>query len=64
MSVSGTPQPRSADDEQLAALGYQGEFERGMGMWSNMALGNTTPQDTIAEAERRVNELLANPPTN
>jgi amino acid transporter len=31
----------SADDEQLAALGYTGEFERGMGLWSNMALGFT-----------------------
>jgi multiple sugar transport system substrate-binding protein len=32
--------------------------------WSNMALGNATPQDTIAEAERQVNELLANPPAD
>src|SRR5687768_15871811 len=30
-----------SDDEQLAALGYTGEFERGMGLWSNMALGFT-----------------------
>jgi amino acid transporter len=38
------PEPhltRSADDEQLAALGYTGEFERGMGLWANMALGFT-----------------------
>jgi multiple sugar transport system substrate-binding protein len=32
--------------------------------WSAMALGNATPQDALAEAERRVNELLANPPTD
>ena len=32
---------RTADDAQLAALGYTGEFERGMGLWSNMALGFT-----------------------
>ena len=29
-----------------------------------MALGNASPQDTLTEAERRVNELLANPPTD
>ena len=32
--------------------------------WSSMALGNATPQDALTEAERRVNELLANPPTD
>ena len=32
--------------------------------WSAMALGNATPQDALAEAEQRVNELLANPPTD
>jgi ABC-type glycerol-3-phosphate transport system substrate-binding protein len=32
--------------------------------WSAMALGNTTPQDALAEAEQRVNELLANPPAD
>jgi multiple sugar transport system substrate-binding protein len=30
--------------------------------WSTMALGDATPQDAVSEAERRVNELLANPP--
>jgi amino acid transporter len=29
------------DDAQLAALGYSGQFERSMGLWSNMALGFT-----------------------
>ncbi|MCD6056827.1 MAG: hypothetical protein K0Q89_357 [Thermomicrobiales bacterium] len=32
--------------------------------WSTMALGTATPQDALAEAERRVNELLANPPAD
>ena len=32
---------RTADDAQLAALGYAGEFERSMGLWANMALGFT-----------------------
>jgi len=41
VTVSDAQHPRSADDEQLAALGYTGEFERGMGLWSNMALGFT-----------------------
>jgi len=41
VTVPDVPQSRSADDEQLAALGYTGEFERGMGLWSNMALGFT-----------------------
>lgn len=41
MTVPDAPRPRTADDEQLAALGYTGEFERGMGLWSNMALGFT-----------------------
>ena len=41
MTVPDAQPARSADDEQLAALGYTGEFERGMGLWSNMALGFT-----------------------
>ena len=32
--------------------------------WAQMALGNTAPQDALADAERRVNELLANPPAD
>ena len=38
------PGPHAAptdDDAQLAALGYSGELERSMGLWSNMALGFT-----------------------
>ncbi|MGK5171547.1 APC family permease [Geodermatophilus sp. CPCC 205761] len=35
------PRASSADEEQLAALGYSGEFERSMGLWANMALGFT-----------------------
>jgi amino acid transporter len=31
----------TADDAQLAALGYTGEFHRSMGLWANMALGFT-----------------------
>jgi amino acid transporter len=31
----------TADDAQLAALGYTGEFHRSMGLWGNMALGFT-----------------------
>jgi amino acid transporter len=31
----------TADDAQLAALGYAGEFDRSMGLWANMALGFT-----------------------
>ena len=41
MTRSDAPHSSSADDQQLAALGYTGEFERGMGLWSNMALGFT-----------------------
>jgi amino acid transporter len=41
LTLPDAQHPRSADDEQLAALGYTGEFERGMGLWSNMALGFT-----------------------
>lgn len=41
MTPPDATRARSADDEQLAALGYTGEFERGMGLWSNMALGFT-----------------------
>ena len=32
--------------------------------WAAMALGTTTPDEALAEAERRVNELLANPPAD
>ena len=32
--------------------------------WAKMALGNAAPQDALTEAERRVNELLANPPAD
>ena len=32
--------------------------------WAEMALGNITPQDALTEAERRVNDLLANPPAD
>jgi hypothetical protein len=32
--------------------------------WVKMALGEATPQETLAEAEQRVNELLANPPAD
>jgi multiple sugar transport system substrate-binding protein len=32
--------------------------------WANMALGNIGPQEAVDEAERRVNELLANPPAD
>lgn len=32
--------------------------------WAQMALGNTAPQDALAQAEQRVNELLANPPAD
>ena len=41
MTSSDAHHRRTADDEQLAALGYTGEFERGMGLWSTMALGFT-----------------------
>ena len=41
MTVPEPHPTRTADDEQLAALGYTGEFERGMGLWSNLALGFT-----------------------
>jgi hypothetical protein len=32
--------------------------------WAKMALGDATPEEALSEAERRVNELLANPPTD
>ena len=41
MTHPAPPGGQTADDAQLAALGYTGEFERGMGLWSNMALGFT-----------------------
>ena len=40
MDPSGVPASTS-DDAQLAALGYQSEFKRSMGLWANMALGFT-----------------------
>src|SRR4051812_3271058 len=40
MDPSGAPVSAS-DDAQLAALGYQSEFKRSMGLWANMALGFT-----------------------
>src|SRR3954470_24724972 len=40
MDPSGAPES-AADDAQLAALGYQSEFKRSMGLWANMALGFT-----------------------
>ena len=41
MTTAGPHAGRTADEEQLAALGYSGEFHRGMGLWANMALGFT-----------------------
>jgi len=38
---SGAHHASTEDDAQLAALGYRGEFDRGMGLWANMALGFT-----------------------
>jgi amino acid transporter len=38
ISPQGSP---PADDAQLAALGYGGDFHRSMSMWSNLALGFT-----------------------
>jgi amino acid transporter len=32
---------QTADEAQLAALGYSGELDRSMGLWANMALGFT-----------------------
>src|SRR3954467_9195417 len=40
MDPSGAP-TSAHDDAQLAALGYQSEFKRSMGLWANMALGFT-----------------------
>jgi amino acid transporter len=37
----GAPAGQTADDAQLAALGYSSEFHRSMGLWANMALGFT-----------------------
>jgi amino acid transporter len=37
----GAPAGQTADDAQLAALGYSREFHRSMGLWANMALGFT-----------------------
>ncbi len=41
MTPPGVPAGQTADDAQLAALGYSGEFHRSMSLWSNMALGFT-----------------------
>src|SRR3712207_6662886 len=38
---SGAHHASTEDDAQLAALGYRGEFDRGMGLWANTALGFT-----------------------
>src|SRR5690348_8749196 len=32
---------RNGDDEQLAVLGYSGEFKRSMGLFANLSLGFT-----------------------
>src|SRR4051794_21500761 len=40
MDPTGSP-TGVQDDAQLAALGYQSEFKRSMGLWANMALGFT-----------------------
>ncbi len=41
MTTAGPHAGQTDDDAQLAALGYTGEFHRGMGLWGNMALGFT-----------------------
>jgi len=41
VTTAGPPAGQTADDAQLAALGYSGEFHRSMGLWANMALGFT-----------------------
>ncbi|RZU32124.1 APC family permease [Blastococcus saxobsidens] len=41
MTRSGAHPEPTADDAQLAALGYTGEFDRSMSLWANMALGFT-----------------------
>ena len=41
MTPPGAHGGGTADDAQLAALGYTGQFERSMGLWANMALGFT-----------------------
>ncbi len=41
MTPPGAHAGTTDDDAQLAALGYSGELERSMGLWSNMALGFT-----------------------
>ncbi|SAL68299.1 amino acid permease [Caballeronia udeis] len=38
----------SADDAQLAALGYKSTFERSMGLWQNFALGFTFLSPVVA----------------
>ncbi len=41
MTPPDVPAGAPADEEQLAALGYSGEFHRSMGLWANTALGFT-----------------------
>ena len=41
MTPPGPHAAGTADDAQLAALGYTGQFHRSMGLWANMALGFT-----------------------
>ena len=41
MTPPGPHATGTADDAQLAALGYTGQFHRSMGLWANMALGFT-----------------------
>ena len=41
MTQPGAPTGATDDAEQLAALGYAGEFERSMGLFANIALGFT-----------------------
>lgn len=41
MTTSGQHGGATDDEAQLAALGYSGQFHRGMGLWANMALGFT-----------------------
>ena len=39
MSTSSSGQPLSGDDAHLRVLGYEENFDRKIGMWSNFALG-------------------------
>ncbi|HJY25213.1 MAG TPA: hypothetical protein VJ649_06035 [Actinomycetes bacterium] len=40
-SIPPSGSPTAADESQLAALGYSGDFHRSMSLWSNLALGFT-----------------------